>query len=291
MTEALVVDLGTPVHVVDHGGAGPLTLLLHGLGGSAATWITVADRLAATGRRVLAPDLAGFGITPPGDRGSGVEANAALVADLVARFGEPAVLVGNSMGGLVALLAATRHPAAVAALVLVAPALPPTPRHLDPEVTVKLLGPLLPGLGAPAIRAYRATHDPELETAETLAMCTARPEAIPEEARAALVEVNRLRRSLDWTVPAFVEADRSIARWVLDRRRYRRLLHAVTQPTRVVCGAEDRLVPVASARWAAGERPDWDLVVLDDVGHLPMLETPDRFVELVATWPPDRRAR
>ncbi len=286
MTEALVVDLGTPVHVVDHGGDGPLVMLVHGLGGSAANWITVADRIAAAGYRVIAPDLAGFGITPPGERGASVDANAELVADLVDHFDAgPATLVGNSMGGLVSILAATRFPRAVSALVLVDPALPlPSVRPPDPEVALKLIGPLVPALGGPAMRAYRATHSPESETNETLAMCTADPTSVAPEARAAMVEMNRIRRTLDWSVPAFLDADRSIARHVFNKRRFRKMLHAVSQPTLLLEGEEDRLVPLDAARWAAAERPDWTFVTLDGVGHLPMLEDPDRFLEVVMPW-------
>jgi len=286
MAEALVVDLGFPVHIVDHGGEGPPVLLVHGLGGAAANWITVGDRLAASGRHVLAPDLAGFGITPPGPEGSSVEANADLLTALVDWLGEgPATLVGNSMGGLVAMLTATRAPGHVAGLVLVDPALPLPPfRPPDPQVALKLLGPLLPGLGGPAMRAYRAVRSPEAETRETLTMCTADPATVPPEAIAALAETNRLRRGLAWTVPAFVEADRSIARWVFNRGRFRELLHRVDRPTLLLHGSEDRLVSLASAEWAAVERPDWELVVLDGVGHLPMLEDTDRFLDVVVSW-------
>src|SRR5689334_11534423 len=103
------VDLGGPVHFADFGGEGPPLVLVHGLGGSHANWLAVAGRLSAR-FRVLAPDLVGFGRTPLAGRSTAVQAN----ADLVGRFidkviGAPAIVVGNSMGGLCgALLASSR---------------------------------------------------------------------------------------------------------------------------------------------------------------------------------------
>src|SRR5438067_3596336 len=96
--------LGGPVHYVDHGGQGPALLMIHGLGGSTLNWLDVAPGLAAR-NRVLAIDLVGFGLTPPAGRRSDVPTNLRLVdAFLREVVGEPAVLVGNSMGGLLSML-------------------------------------------------------------------------------------------------------------------------------------------------------------------------------------------
>lgn len=64
----------------------------------------------------------------------------------------------------------------------------------------------------------------------------------------------------------------------------RRIIDHVRVPTLIVHGAADRLVRVDAALDAQRERPDWGLQVLDDVGHIPMLEVPDRFLEIVETW-------
>ena len=78
------------------------------------------DRLAT---RVVAFDLAGFGRTALGSRRATLGANGRLLAELVADLG-PVVIVGNSMGGALAVGLAARHPELVHALVLVDPALP-----------------------------------------------------------------------------------------------------------------------------------------------------------------------
>src|SRR6185369_5850332 len=73
-----IVDLGGPVHYADFGDDGPPIVCIHGLSGSHVNWLAVGPALARSGR-VLAPDLAGFGLTPPSGRSSSVEANRALL--------------------------------------------------------------------------------------------------------------------------------------------------------------------------------------------------------------------
>ncbi|SNB87465.1 MULTISPECIES: alpha/beta hydrolase [unclassified Streptomyces] len=105
----------------DHGGDGPPLLLLHGLAGHCGEWEALAARFAAT-HRVIAFDARGSGQSTrrPGD-----VTRAAHVRDVRAvahRFGlagEDTVLVGQSMGGLTALLTAAAHPEVCRALVLI----------------------------------------------------------------------------------------------------------------------------------------------------------------------------
>jgi len=109
---------------------------VHGLGGSHLNWCQVGPRLAE-GRRAVAVDLHGFGLTPGSRRQATVQANARLV-DRFSRevTGTPVILVGNSMGGLICVLQAAANPDAVAGLVLIDPALP-LPRQAPdwPELT------------------------------------------------------------------------------------------------------------------------------------------------------------
>jgi len=280
-----MLDVGGPVRVAEYGGEGPLILLVHGLGGSTENW-DVAGPLLATNGRVVAIDLIGFGDSEPGDRRPRVEDNAGLVAEVIQILGyDQATLIGNSMGGLISMITAVEHATCVDRLVLVNPALPVSRRRPpDLEVLTKLLGPLVPGIGVPAFRVYRAAHSPEEETAETLRMIAADPETVPVWARERLTEANRRRRGRSWAIPAFLEADRSIARYVLSPRRFSRMIHKIGAPTLLIHGSEDRLVSVDSARWAAAERPDWTYEEMGNVGHVPMLEVADRFASMVHDW-------
>src|SRR4029450_1874637 len=91
-------------------GSGPTVALVHGLGGAASNWTLVAPALARR-CRVLVPELPGPGGSSP-LAGPG-ETLAPYAARLVAVLDDPAVLVGHSLGAVVALRAAGRHPDAV----------------------------------------------------------------------------------------------------------------------------------------------------------------------------------
>ena len=115
----------------DRGDVEAPLVLVHGLGGSHLNWVQVAPALAEI-RRVIAIDLAGFGLTPGAGRDLGVRANAALLGRFIREeLGGRSVLVGNSMGGMVSLLLAAAEPDVVAGLVLVDPSVPSGVKNLD----------------------------------------------------------------------------------------------------------------------------------------------------------------
>ncbi|MBW3537923.1 alpha/beta hydrolase [Candidatus Parcubacteria bacterium] len=110
------------LHTVSSG-EGPPVVLLHGLTGSSSYWCKLAPQLALT-RRVVALDLLGFGRSPkPRDVGYTLADHTASVAATLdgLKLPEPLVLVGHSLGALIALHYAAVYPRQVARLVLVAP--------------------------------------------------------------------------------------------------------------------------------------------------------------------------
>src|ERR1039457_1987529 len=128
------IDLDGPVHYLDFGGPahGPLIVCVDGLGGSAVNWSAIAPLLTG-GYRMLAPDLAGHGLTRSLGRGADVAANRALLHRFIgsvpaspatpaspvspvspARAVSPVILMGNSMGGMISILEASAAPGAVA---------------------------------------------------------------------------------------------------------------------------------------------------------------------------------
>ena len=104
-------------------GVGDPLVLVHGAGTNSAIWHRVTPRLAGD-RWVVAPDLPGYGGSPPAGPGFALEeVTDRLAAGLEeAELPAPDDLVGHSMGGAIAILLAARHPARVRRLVLVAPA-------------------------------------------------------------------------------------------------------------------------------------------------------------------------
>ena len=130
------VDLGIPVRYLDYGGAPgrPVIVAVHGLGGAAINWLAIAPLLTPK-YRVLAPDLAGHGLTQARGHSTSVRANRRLLHHFLAAVaGEPVILMGNSMGGMIALLQAGTEASTVAGLILVDPALPFLPSVPDPVV-------------------------------------------------------------------------------------------------------------------------------------------------------------
>jgi pimeloyl-ACP methyl ester carboxylesterase len=280
------IDAGGPIHFADFGGAGPPMVLVHGLGGACENWLAVGGRLAEHAR-VLAPDLPGFGRTPPAGREITVTAiQRSLHSFLRAVVGEPAILVGNSMGGLVAMMQAAREPASVAGLVLVAPAQPRV-RGGRIELAVQALFTLyaVPGLNRWFLQTRAARLGPEGLVAELLRLLCTDGSRVSEAVKGAHVALVRERlETMPWANDAFLSATRSLLAEILRRRRYYRMIDAVVAPTLVIHGRDDRLVPLAASRALLERKPAWTLETFDDTGHVPQLESPARFVDAVTCW-------
>jgi pimeloyl-ACP methyl ester carboxylesterase len=71
---------------------------------------------------------------------------------------------------------------------------------------------------------------------------------------------------------------------LMRRRRFYAMVATIRAPTLIVQGRRDRLVRIEATRALAAARPDWRLEVLEDVGHVPQLEAPDRFLAVVEPW-------
>ena len=260
-------------------------MLVHGLGGSHLNWLAVAPALTRHGR-VLALDLLGHGRTPSQGRSARIGANRRLLGrflETVAR--EPAVLVGNSMGGYLSLAEASAEPDRVTSLVLVSPAVPlPRGERVDPRVFALFFGTSLPFAGRALLR-LRARKGPEASVRDLLAICCVDSSRIAREVFDAHVELAR-ERALRGSQSRhdFLEAQRSLLWRLFRRARFRRLVAAIEARALIVQGERDRLVRVEAARALAALRPDWRLCVLDDVGHVPQLETPGRFLAEVEPW-------
>ena len=280
------LDLDGPVHVADFGGSGTPIVLLHGLGGSHVNWLAVGARLAERGR-VLAPDFAGFGRTPLAGRSSGVGANRALLDRFLgAVCDEPAVLVGNSMGGFIALMQASLRPDKVAALVLVGPAQPrPLLAAADWMVVATFAAYAMPMVGETFVRWRARLLGPEGVVRQTLALCCVDATRVSREVFAAHVALAEERAAaMPWAAEAFLGAARSIVAHTMRPGAFSALVQAVRAPTLIVQGDTDRLVPLAASRALAASRPDWHLEVLPGIGHVPQLEAADRFVDVVGAW-------
>jgi pimeloyl-ACP methyl ester carboxylesterase len=281
------VDLDGPVHYVDHGGPadGPLLLCVHGLGGSLLNWAALAPRLTGTAR-VVAVDLAGFGHTRRLLRSASVWANQRLLHRFLTELlAGPAILVGNSMGGLITSLQANAHPETVAGAVLIDPALPMVVgARPDPLVTATFAMYAVPPLGRLALRARRKRRSPEQSVMDLLRLCCVDVDRVPSEVLEQHLASARVRRTYSEVDDAMLTAARSLLAALSRRRRHAALLTAMRSPVLLMHGDKDRLVPVASARAAAKANPGWRFEVAHGVGHVPQLEVPDWTAERILDW-------
>jgi pimeloyl-ACP methyl ester carboxylesterase len=281
------VDLDGAVHYLDFGGPadGPVIVCVHGLGGGAVNWSAIAPLL--TDRfRLLAPDLAGHGLTRAAGRGTDVAANQVLLHHFIESVpGAPVILMGNSMGGMISLLEASAAPDAVAGLILLDPALPFVPVRPDPVVTALFALQATPGLNR-ILAGRRRDSSPEASVTEVLALCCADPSRVSADVIAEHVAVVRQRAGFAEAGHDFTVAMRSVLATAgyVHGRAYRRGIRTIRCPVLLVHGSRDRLVPVGAARVTARANPSWSLVVLDGVGHVPQLEAPVETAGAITAW-------
>ena len=280
-------DLDGPVHYVDFGGPadGPVVVCVHGLGGSHANWLAVAPELARS-CRVFALDLAGFGLTRGGGRQTTVHANRRLLHRFVTEVtGGPAILIGNSMGGTIASLETAAAPAAVAGAVLIDPAFPVyLSSRPDPGVMALFAAYFTPAVGSLLMRGRRRVRTPEEMAVETLRLCCVDPGRVPRDVLEAHIELARRREAYTEMDAEFVTATRSLLALLRHRRQYLAMLASVRQPVLLLHGDRDRLVPVRTSRRVAAAHSRWRYAEARDIGHVPMLETPEWTLQQISDW-------
>jgi pimeloyl-ACP methyl ester carboxylesterase len=290
--ESRTVDLGGPVHYVDFGGPddGPTVVLVHGLGGSHLNWDLFAPLLSPHAR-VLALDLPGFGLSEPGERRTTVHDNVRVLDLFLAEVaGTPAVLVGNSMGGMISILQTAAAPESVSGLVLLDAAVPGPRRALDPLVAAMFGIYAVPLLGERFMAMRRSRSTPLRTVRQMLRLCGVDPDALPAELidrSVTLIDQRKDHAAMD---RAFLAAARSLLRLLADPRAYRRAMASIRVPVLLVQGDVDRLVPVAAGRDIARKHPDWRYLELAGVGHVPQLQVPERLAEELLGWLEDTAA-
>jgi pimeloyl-ACP methyl ester carboxylesterase len=255
-------------------GSGPAVLLVHGLSGFKEAWGSLPAALAASGLRVVAVDLPGFGASPGLARTTPeglVRAIEPLMADLA-----PVRIVAHSLGTQVAMLAAAERTERVAGLALLAPWVLARPRRLPPRTIADVLQ--LPVVGRPLARLLiaRVRRSPQRRRDAFLSTVGDPSALAADPAMAALLE-EASARLLTGDVRAI--ADWAAGGLALDIRPHAR---RVRGPALVAVGTLDRVTPPSGARWLARALPDARLLTLPGVGHFPHLEAPGEVAGAIA---------
>lgn len=274
-----VIVGGKMLHVRDTPATGPgaePAVYVHGLGGSSQNFTDLAGLLADR-FDAQAIDLPGFGYSDPSPRYSLPALADVLTAYLEHSDRGPVHLVGNSLGGSIAVRVAALRPDLVRTLTLISPAMP----FLDPRRTAH--GPLLPVLALP--RAERlvawgmARMTVEEMADEVMLACFGDRTKVSAQRRAEAIEEIKLRYTVAHYPRAYLGTLRGLVSSFL--RAYLpgagsqwRLAAGIVAPTLVIGGLDDRLVdprvPVQVARLI----PDSRLLILPRVGHVAQMEVP-----------------
>lgn len=286
--EPTFVRIGdTQVRYERHDGPsdGPAFVLVHGLGGSLDNWGSVATQLAARGT-VLSLDLGGFGLTqvPPAD--AGLPGNVRLLQGFVKELvGRPAVLAGNSMGGLLTAQLAARDSEMVAGAVLIDPAIPLVFRgYPHREVLRDFAMTTPPGLSRiSAKRMAASTVRQEVE--RTIKVVTSRydlvdPALIDRHVRLSEYRLQQIRDAGE----SFEAAGKSLLGMLAHRKRFHSVIGRITSPVLLLHGDQDKLVNVRAARALAQRYPAWTYVEGEGIGHTPMFDFPDWVTGQILRW-------
>jgi pimeloyl-ACP methyl ester carboxylesterase len=257
---------GVDIHHID---AGPKSreavLLVHGLTATHRYWKANVEHLSRK-RRVLAPDLPGFGRSSKPDASYDIDYFVDALARLLDHKGVDRVaLVGNSMGGHVAMSFVLQHPDRVQRLVLV------------DSAGVSRMPPLVAG-----------------PSAKALSLALARlPSRMPRVPKAFVVMLFKaVFPGRDDLADRYIRAyQRGIAsdEYALYLRAVMRSIGGILAapmherareiriPTLIMWGARDRLLSVSAGRRLRRTIPDARLLVYDESGHCPMVDQPDRW--------------
>ena len=232
------------------GGSGQPLLYLHGASGAPAI-MPFMEQLAAR-FDVLVPEHPGYGLSDEPEWLENIHDAAYFYLDFLRYLGLSDVhIVGSSMGGWMALEMAVRDTSRIKSLVLVGPA----------------------GISAPGVRPADIFLMPPEEVIRSLfddprlaEQRLAEP-ATPESLDIALKNRHTTAR-LAWEPRLH---DPFLPKW----------LHRIDVPVKIIWGAEDRILPVAFTKEFSRLMPKAEIHVIAGCGHLPQLEKPDAFCEIV----------
>jgi pimeloyl-ACP methyl ester carboxylesterase len=280
------VDLDGPVAYREWEGPSETTfVLLHGLGASHLSWVQAGESLSGLGR-VLALDLPGFGWSPLVGRGAGLMDQRRTVSRFIESLGGGRVVLGgNSMGGALSILQAAVEPSSVAAIVLTNSVFPWRINAVPHPLILASFGVYAtPWLGEQVVSWRLRQMDPDQMVRLSLRVLAADPRSIPEDVVQLLVDLTRERKDDLDAARTFLEAARSMLRLGRLPSVSRRALDNVVCPVLLLHGRRDRLVPVAFAEAELARHPEWRGRFFPDLGHIPQMEAPGRWLAEVADW-------
>ncbi|MEO8074598.1 MAG: alpha/beta hydrolase [Acidobacteriota bacterium] len=270
---------GATVHYQEFGDAtNPTLILIHGYTSSTYVWHTVAPMFADQNFHVIAVDLLGFGYS---DKPAWFEYSIASQARQIERFMDRmgigrAVLVGSSYGGAVASTVALDYPERVGKLVL-------ADAVINDEVKNQ------PILKLASVVGLGELFAPFLLDSKRFLRYRMKNTIAPQNHHLITQErIDSSHRPLS-AANAHHSVLSSARNW--DANRIEKDAYLINQPTLIVWGEEDQVIPLRNGEKLQQEILNSKLFVLKDCGHVPQEEKPERFVELVSEFCRDRKSK
>lgn len=230
-------------------------VFLHGVGGGRAAWDDQIAYFSARGYGTLAWDQPGYGDAPMVEPYDLERIAAALQATIARALGEPAVLVGHSMGGFVAQETYARHPELVRGLALC--------------FTSSAFG----GRDSDFARGFVAARIAPLEAGQGMADIAAALMPTMRGSRSEPAGLARAERLMACVPPETYRKAVALLT-TFDRRA---LLPDIRVPTLLVAGSDDRTAPASVMQRMAPRIPGAELEILEGCGHLGPMDQPGAF--------------
>ncbi|MBA4208881.1 MAG: alpha/beta hydrolase [Parvibaculum sp.] len=265
---------GASAHIRDEGNpAGPVLALVHGSNASLHTWEPWVAELGGT-YRIVSMDLPGHGLTGrvPDDNYSR-EAMAAFVIEVMDAVGaERFAIAGNSMGGGVAAMVALEHPERVSALVLVGSAGIPVERDADDVPLAFRIASM------PVISKVMRYVLPRSLVEEGVRKVFVDQSKVTDEMVARYFDLSLHEGNREATRIRFAQSA------VRDEAAFAARLGEISMPTLIMWGDRDGLIPVSAAHEFKARIPHAELVIYENVGHIPMEEVAEESAAAVAAF-------
>ncbi|MBI3230347.1 MAG: alpha/beta hydrolase [Burkholderiales bacterium] len=243
--------------------AGEAVVLLHGATADKSSWARFAKFLGKR-YRLLVPDLPGHGASVVDMAlDYSIHAQAERLLEWFAQLGLQRLhLIGNSMGGTLALHLAAHHPQKVASLVLIDTAgIESRPSWLRQHATATGQNPMI---NVNSVADYRAM----------MRIGMAKLPYIPGFLLAALTRVFIQRKAINQKIVQDIERD-------LDQKS---TLSQIQAPSLIIWGALDKVQHVADADFLQQQLANSSKLILENIGHVPMVEAPKQVAEACSAF-------
>ncbi len=270
---------GAEVHYQEFGDRkNPTMILIHGFSASTYVWKTVAPIFAGHGFHVIAVDLLGYGFS---EKPAWFDYTIASQSRMVLRFMNllgigKATIIGSSYGGAVSAWFTLDYPERVEKLVLVGAVINDRPKH---NPLFKVLS--VPGVGetlspflvdSHAFLKYRMQHT--LHETNHHLITQDRIDSIMRPLKAADAHNSLLETARNW-----------------DANRIEEDAHLINQPTLLIWGDHDEVIPKRNGEKLYDKILNSRLVILKDCGHIPPEENPQLFTALITEFCEDSKGR